>query len=126
MFTHTYGTFGQAREGMKMAMYGAISFLTNFVLNNANDGDADKEDYIYNFNKKDVVLIPVYNGFLGEIENMRIYGLKVDDVHNLYVKVKTNKTDFENEYLSLNDACTDIIVVGAVWNILENLFQYFD
>ena len=121
MLNNTYGNFAQAREGMKSAMYGAISFLTYFVLNNANDGDADKEEYIYNFNDKDVVLIPIYNGIIGEIENLRIYGLKVDDVHNLYVR-----TRIEDEWLELTDYCTDIIVVGAVWNILENLYQYFD
>jgi len=119
MFNNTYGNFAQAREGMKMATYGAISFLTYFVLNNANAADADNEDYLYIFSPNDMVLIPIYNGIIGEIENLRIIGLKVDDVHNLWVKTK------EQEYC-LNDACTDIIVVGAVWNIIEHLYRYFD
>ena len=119
MFNNTYGNFAQARDGMKMAMYGAISFLTHFVLNNANAAEADKEEYLYIFDPSEVVLIPIYNGIIGEIENLRIIGLMVDDAHNLYVKS-------ENETYCLNDYCTDIIVVGAVWNILDVLYQYFD
>lgn len=119
MLNNTYGNFAQAREGMKSAMYGAISFLTYFVLNNANAADADKEDYLYIFSPNDVVLIPIYNGIIGEIENLRIIGLMVDDNHDLYVKT-------DEETYSLTDYNTDIIVVGAVWNILEHLYQYFD
>lgn len=120
MFNNTYGNFAQAREGMKMAMYGAISFLTHFVLNNANAADAHKQDdKLYVFGPSSVVLIPIYNGIIGEIENLRIKAVGVDEKHDLYVK-----TDEETYYLT--DYSTDIIVIGAVWNILEYFYQYFD
>lgn len=119
MFTNTYGNFAQAKDEIKQAVYVAISFLTNFVLNNANDGDTEKEEYIYKFNDKDVVLIPIYNGIIGEIENLRIIGLMVDDIHDLWVLTKEEK-------YSLTDYCTDINVVGAVWNITDVLYKYFD